>query len=431
MEEHINVLNWNIGGAKYLESVKRKRDAWRKKLNRQTKRLLRDIKPYAVTLQEVVLYGKDEADGGVQLRELGYVYAEGDKDAKPVCAECVLDVDDLREDYQFIPEWLIDTKRHSAMGKWAKLYNNEELGWDEDHFFAQGNATLVRKDVPRCGIFHVPTLENPKGKRGRMIFRMPRHDRPQGECGENTQCTEVVQLECGLYFGDRNTEPRVAMVTHLVLDGQGEPEPGSRETPVRKPLDVFVVNLHLTTLMKEREGVPVVDELASQTRLRQLEIVIDGMVSRYNSWRKNDYEVRDSEPLAEVESRLPPVWILAGDFNFTPESVEYETVVRRGFIDMNPLVVVPEPTQLQLRDAPTKAKGPGCEPTITLDYVFVGPRFEAVPPTIGDGRVAQRDMTSKISKVHEKIDASDHYPVSVSVPISVELPCIQSSPDGP
>ena len=55
-------------------------------------------------------------------------------------------------------------------------------------------------------------------------------------------------MDSGLYFGDRNTEPRAALVSHFIYDsGPSTGDP--------KPLDIFVVNLHLTTLMMEREGV--------------------------------------------------------------------------------------------------------------------------------------------------------------------------------
>ena len=101
-------------------------------------------------------------------------------------------------------------------------------------------------------------------------------------------------------------------------------------------MDIFVVNLHLTTLMMEREGVPETDALASRTRQAQLETVFYGIISTYNSWRRNGYrdrgDRRDEDP-TETFMRYSPVWILAGDFNFTEESQEYAFMKRMNFID--------------------------------------------------------------------------------------------------
>ncbi len=299
-----------------------------------------------------------------------------------------------------MPEWLIDTDRFTHMGKWAKL---QQL-WPRNTFFAQGNVTLIRKGVARCGVFALPKLDDLDS------YCEDPHD----------QCTEAVPLECGLYFGDRNTEPRVAMVTHLVFKGQDE-----ERRP--KPQDVFVVNLHLTTLMKEREGVPLVDEQASKIRLRQLDIVLDSVVSRYNDWRNGDYYVRNVGPQAKQGDRLPPIWILSGDFNFTPESVEYQTLVRRAFIDMDPLEAVPGLGNLQLRDLCTKASGIGHKhpPTITLDYIFAGPRFAAVPPTIGDLRFVG---TPHCTSARHSTQVSDHWPISVSLPVNISRLLLHRQP---
>lgn len=53
-----NLLNWNIGGAKYLEEKESKRKDTRKQLNRELRTLIeKHNSPYVVTLQEIVHYG--------------------------------------------------------------------------------------------------------------------------------------------------------------------------------------------------------------------------------------------------------------------------------------------------------------------------------------------------------------------------------------
>jgi len=182
------------------------------------------------------------------------------------------------------------------------------------------------------------------------------------------------------------------------------------EHKLKKPLDVFVINIHLTTLSMEREGIPDVDERAAQTRQQQLEIVMNGIVSRYNQWRRQGYRIRDKKQQPrdgiETHDRHSPIWIIAGDFNCIPESIEYLTMVRRGFIDL-----------VTNKGSGTKAAGLGNEPTITLDYVFVGPRFEAIDPNYAAAHIANNRV-----EVSETTKVSDHFPLIVRVPITLGEP---------
>jgi endonuclease/exonuclease/phosphatase family metal-dependent hydrolase len=223
----------------------------------------------------------------------------------------------------------------------------------------------------------------------------------QSQASPDRTYIEQVRLESGLYFGDRNTEPRAALVVHLVYDPRVETDK-LKET--RKPLDIFVVNLHLTTLMMEREGIPEIDEQASRIRIAQLSIVFNGIVSRYNSWRQQGYPqrgvLRPPEP-REIFQRHPPVWVLAGDFNFTQESSEYAQIRRQNFID-----AVPQ------KGNGTKAKGAGTPATLTLDYVFAGPKFISLDPLIEERGL--RD-----NAVDHNVFASDHYPMFASIPLDI------------
>jgi len=215
---------------------------------------------------------------------------------------------------------------------------------------------------------------------------------------------EKVALESGLYFGDRDTEPRAALVAHFVFS------PGS------KPLDIFVVNVHLTTLTMEREGVPKIDRGATEARLAQLDIIFDGIVSRYNSWRRGGFRERGKlrQPKDwESFDRCEPVWILAGDFNSTPESLEYKAVRQVNFLDVVPA-----------KGAGTKAPGAGKQATLTLDYIFAGPAFLALDPLIVEAGITG-------NSVCQDIRVSDHLPMIATIPVwaRVEEVDRQGDPD--
>ncbi len=79
IEECLYLVNWNIGGAKYLELRKEKDKLWKKgddlrdkfkeKLNEALRDVLR-LKPHVVTLQEVIKYQvdgiKEKAEGIIE-----------------------------------------------------------------------------------------------------------------------------------------------------------------------------------------------------------------------------------------------------------------------------------------------------------------------------------------------------------------------------
>jgi endonuclease/exonuclease/phosphatase family metal-dependent hydrolase len=369
----LKVLNWNIGGAKYLQlkstsspnclDESKSREHFRKRLNSVLVDLIEKNTPDVVTLQEVVSY--EEHGNAHQAQQ----------------------VIDVPANYEYFHIWLIDTQHHSHQGKWDKV--REEGEWNENAFFAQGNAILIRKSISFCPVYGLPDA-------GVEAANYGTRDR-----------IEVVKLESGLYFGDRNTEPRAALVAHLILS-QLVDEHGNTHQ-LKRPLDVFVINLHLTTLMFEREGVPEIDEEAAQTRLRQLGIVLDGIVSRYNKWRKDKFKIRGklvTPRPGSTHDRHPPIWVIAGDFNFTPESIEYLTLVRKGFIDLLPS-----------HHLGTKASGLGNRPTLTLDYVFAGPKFEAIDPGF-----AEKGISGNHVQWDNSTMVSDHFPLIVDVPIALAKP---------
>ena len=88
--------------------------------------------------------------------------------------------------------------------------------------------------------------------------------------------------------------------------------------------------------MKERVGIPAIDTKATELRIKQLDEIFDGIISRYNSWFDDGFPHRGEKrkpELWETFDRHKPVWLLCGDFNFTENCLEYDYIMRRNFID--------------------------------------------------------------------------------------------------
>lgn len=335
------LMNWNVAGAKYLEDPKSKRESFRDSLNNTLERLVSTYAPDVVALQELVQFGPRRTD--IIKAPPGY-------------------------DYHVFP--LIDTESLSIRAKWDKV--ERKGGWPKGTYFAQGNGFLFKHGSP-----HQP------------LWALPKHGTHRPAV-VRANYVEKVGLESGLYFGDRDTEPRAALVAHFVYNPHGD-----------KPLDVFVVNVHLTTLTMEREGVPEIDRLATKVRLGQIDIIFDGIVSRYNRWKRAGFLQRGERRKPqkwETFDRHEPVWIIAGDFNSTPASVEYQTIASMNFMDVVPT-----------KGAGTKAPGAGNPATLTLDYVFAGPAFVSLDPLILPSGITG-------NQVHDE-RVSDHLPMVAQIPV--------------
>jgi len=191
------------------------------------------------------------------------------------------------------------------------------------------------------------------------------------------------------------------LITHIVFSQFRKAVRAPLEK-LDKPLDIFIANVHLTTIKREREGIPEIDLEGTRIRLRQIDIITNEIVSRYNSWAKDNYKL-DGMTLTgdETTVRHKPIWIIAGDFNFTPESDEYRAFLNRGFIDLLPN-----------HDLGTKASGLGESPTLTVDYVFAGPKYEALDP----GYVQEGIRANRVA-IDDEVIISDHLPLLISVPI--------------
>jgi len=339
------LLTWNVGGGKFLAKNQNERGAFRDELNTALLELVRAHKPHVVLLQEVVQYEKSWTNG--QYNTPG---ASGTPGRKPI-----LDLENLVCEipgYYYDFSVAIDTNSQSHPLKWQKY--RDKGGWPTKAYLAQGYGLLWHEDLEHAPIWGI------KGSVGHPIEK------------------EIIRAETGLFTGSRDTEPRLAVVVHFVLDR------GS------KPLDVFVVNLHLATLTGEREGSPAKDITASEIRQQQLNIVTNGIVSRYNEWVKQ-----------EKLDREPAVWVLGGDFNCMPLSPEIMGLVQRNFIDLNPA----KGGGTKGREVPIKCA------TITLDYLFAGPAYYALDPYVVVSQLKNNPSPLDIYRV------SDHFPVRADLPL--------------
>lgn len=377
----LSLINWNIGGAKYLQlrsqedidknpdskrdPLEGSREQFRERLNEAINGLITAHGyPHVLTLQEITVY---DPNGDSQ-------------NAKSVI--------DQPERYEIFPTILLDSRVHAHQGKWDKV---RQLGnWRREAFFGQGNAILVRKDIlhQMFPVWSLPTPGTSYDDWLAVVSPVP----PEVDQASRSLVADIL-IEQGLYFGDRNTEPRAASIVHFSVEGHR-----------RKALDVFVVNTHFTTLTMEREGIPAIDKQGSAIRIRQLDSILDGIISRYNRWRKEGYLIRGRKVERtdmETEDRSSPIWIIAGDFNFTRESEEYRYVIGQNFVDL-----------IKDHGRGTKAAGLGQTPTLTVDYVFAGPLFESIDPHALHPSLARNSVL-----FNEMVRVSDHFPVIVTVPL--------------
>lgn len=332
--ESLRVLSWNLAGAKHLARGPDKTNTAREILTEQLALILEEYKPHIVALQEYVRFVK-----GSSARE-----------------DTVGLIDQSRiSNYRFAEEPLIDNKKPSHPEKWQRFE-----GWGDASFLSQGMAMLWRSDMCAGNIWDFKTTTSE---------RLP---------------VEVVRMETGLYTGNRDTEPRAAIVGHFVFG------------PNEEPRDVLVVNVHLSTLKHEREGKPLYDELGRKARMNQIDVLLNGLVSRYNSWW-DKYEGKGQ--------RKPPIWILAGDFNCTPNSPEISRLIQSQFINLNP-------------DPKWGSRGDDRE--LNVDYIFAGPKYRALRHRAVEEQTQHNPAPIKtISSAgcEAKLDTSDHYPVFAELPL--------------
>lgn len=343
------VINWNIGGRNFLELPEETRFDLRSQLNKELTYLVKNYQPDVVTLQEIVRYKNPH---------------------NVVVAELLDPIDG----YSYLPVTLVDNTTISNKAKWEKI--RKQGNWPSETSFEQGIAFLIKDNAPMFGVWDLDKNQS------NSIKPDNRH-----------LAIEKIDLQSGLYFGDRDSESRAALVSHFIFGPKCKNKCISSE---KLPLDIFVVNAQLSALTGEREGLPMIEANASTKRMKQLELIIIDIVSRYNAWRQKGYPLQGRKNLPtknETFNRHTPIWILSGAFNFTEHSEEYEFVRRMNFADAIPS-----------KNVPTKANGLGKAPVLSLDHIFMGPSMMSMDRVFSD-EVFLRNRVDTLPK------GSDHYPL--------------------
>ena len=351
------ILTWNIAGAKFLQLPQCERCSFRRRLNAGLGQLVTAYKPLLVCLQEDVQYQQP---------------------SQALPEDMIIPPAGYR--HYLLP--IVDSRRFSSCRKWARIMSGNN--WQRDSTFAIGNGMLIRNDIAIHPVFDLSDGSGPKAL-GEQAF------------------IERVRFDRGLFFGDRDTEPREALVAHLIMSGRKVTDASAPES---LPLDVFVVAYHATTLARERCGIPAVDAEASEIRMRQVRLIFDGIVSRYNNWRQCGYP--ESDELCQAcggknLTRREPVWIICGDLNCGPHSKEYAYIKQMDFVDL-----VPD------KGSGTKAKGLGNPASLTVDYIFAGPKSIA----FGEGL---EQMAKNRGKVASDLRVSDHNAVCGWIPADCRI----------
>ncbi|MDH3349327.1 MAG: endonuclease/exonuclease/phosphatase family protein [Desulfobulbaceae bacterium] len=327
----ISVINWNMGGGKFLKLKSEQRDAFMASLNQALAELCVKHRPDIVCLQEVTRY-----------RRVG-----GE----------VVDLISPPPGYYYKMVPLVDTENNSHPVRWSKY--KKAGNWADEDYIGQGSGFLWRVDLAHASVW----------------------DFEEGTCSDDLE-VENVPVETGLFTGDRDTEPRSAVLAHFIIQSSDK----------QLIYDIYLANNHLTTLKGEREGIPDIDRIGSAVRCKQVNTLLHGIVSRHVVW---------SQELKGIDDDRQSLYLLCGDFNAAQRSAEIQMVLNAGFRD-----VCPD------KGLGNKACGLGSPPSHTVDYVFVyyverrQDIEERFLSTVG--RNPAPDLEFKVS---------DHFPVVAVLPV--------------
>jgi len=175
--------------------------------------------------------------------------------------------------------------------------------------------------------------------------------------GEYHLCFEAINTTTGLYLGNRDTEPRLVIMGRMKIGSPGVDE-----------RYLNFLNIHLTTLKGERVGNIRLNRMASESRMRQLDLILDNVISAYQ-------EATAHRVPRVSGQRQEDVWVVGGDFNAASDAEEIALIKRMGFIDGNPDKAIVDarvgsPYHNQI-GTKWSLGNPGLPPTV-LDYIFCG-----------------------------------------------------------
>ena len=186
----------------------------------------------------------------------------------------------------------------------------------------------------------------------------PENVRPDADLVDTdcVSCFEPISITTGLYLGQRDTEPRLVIMGRAKFESAGE----SRY--------LNYLNIHLNTLRGEREGNVRLNRRAGASRLRQIELILDNIVSAYQETTR--YRI----PAGTKQSQRD-IWVIGGDFNTTPDSEEIRLIRQAGFIDTIPDKRIEDANPDSLfhnRPGSKWSMHDSKTPAINVDYIFCG-----------------------------------------------------------
>jgi len=331
---HLTIASWNLAGTSFLKVPEKKRLKKRQLYNQQIKQLIEQTQPDIILLQEVIRFGqKNNNHNDEQVNELF----------------------DTPDGYYYQVSISIDTLQNCYPPLWDKIRKAGE--WDKTTYLGHGLGILWRKELLHSSIWAITKDQLVSG--------------PELE-------KETVRFETGLFSGNRDTEPRMAVVAHFNQNSK----------------DIFIVNFHLTTLKGEREGFPEKDQDGSQIRQKQIDIILNGIVSRLNTDRHQHTKRLNKKP-------KPGLWLLGGDLNSTIQSAEALKLNQRNFSRLCSDLPTKRPTKKINGDKGAKIK---------VDYLFAGPLYYACQPN-------EVSQSNKTYQVLYNLDISDHYPIVAHFPL--------------
>ena len=322
----LSIASWNVAGASVLPLTPEQREEKHHLYNAQINSLIKTSNPDIILLQEIVRY---ETPSGA-----------------------IREIFDCPAGYYYIASTTIDTIKNAYPPKWNKIRRKGQ--WPEKSYIGVGLGILWKKTIKHSSLWSTKIKHLKTG--------------PELE-------KEEVRIETGLFTGNRDTEPRMAVVSHFNLYQR----------------DFYIINLHLTTLKGEREGFPEKDNQGSLIRQEQVNTILNGIISRLNH---DQHQLQNYSQ----KKKLPGIWIMGGDFNATQDSPEITKIQQMNFSRL-------------CTDAPTKRGKKGNTPTIKVDYFFAGPSYYAFDPGI-------LSKNKEEYYINYELNISDHYPIIARFPVN-------------
>jgi len=245
----------------------------------------------------------------------------------------------------------VTSHKNPHPGKWQRYERGGELGAciPADVDAQQGYGICIREGLGSR------TIWIPDRDPGNVATDA---DLPGPDCHS---CFESIGFTPGLYLGSRDTEPRAVLMGRTLLESGGETR------------YLNYLNVHLNTLAGEREGSIRLNRMASSSRLRQIDLILDYVVSAYQE--ATQYKM-------PVTAGKADIWIIGGDFNATYGAEEIEHIRRMGFVDTVPdkRIYDADPDSPYHNQAGTKWSLHSTDiPAVVLDHIFCGIEYSTFP----------------------------------------------------